>query len=72
MSEVTAGVPFLFKQWGDSIPFGQLNDEQRSMFGARFGNRTWPPGVSVRLGGKKAAGRELDGRTWDEYPAVAS
>jgi protein gp37 len=22
--------------------------------------------------GKKAAGRELDGRTWDEYPAVAS
>ena len=22
--------------------------------------------------GKKAAGRELDGRTWDEYPEVAS
>jgi protein gp37 len=21
--------------------------------------------------GKSAAGRELDGRTWDEYPAVA-
>jgi protein gp37 len=22
--------------------------------------------------GKKHAGRELDGRTWDEFPAVAS
>jgi protein gp37 len=28
--------------------------------------RTW---LMARLG-KKAAGRELDGRTWDEYPAV--
>lgn len=29
--------------------------------------RTW---LMARLG-KKAAGRELDGRTWDEYPAVS-
>lgn len=27
--------------------------------------RTWAP---VRRVGKKAAGRELDGRTWDQYP----
>lgn len=27
--------------------------------------------VAVNVG-KKAAGRELDGRTWDEFPAVAS
>ena len=26
---------------------------------------TWNPTYKV---GKKAAGRELDGRTWDEYP----
>ncbi len=36
----TAGVPFLFKQWGGPTP--------------------------------KANGRELDGRTWDEYPAVSA
>jgi protein gp37 len=35
---VTAGVPFLFKQWGGYT--------------------------------QKAGGRELDGRTWDEYPAA--
>jgi len=29
-------------------------------------HRTW---LMARLG-KKAAGRELDGRTWDDYPAV--
>ena len=40
---VAAGVPFLFKQWGEY-------DEN---------------GVKV---GKKAAGRMLDGRVWDEYP----
>jgi protein gp37 len=32
------------------------------------GAGTW---LMARVG-KKAAGRELDGRTWDEYPAVAS
>ena len=45
---VEAGVPFLFKQWGDHDSTG-------------------------RRVGKRAAGRELDGRTWDEYPqAVGS
>ena len=38
-----AGVPFLFKQWGE-------HDEN---------------GVKV---GKKAAGRMVDGRVWEEYP----
>ena len=32
------------------------------------GDGTWT--VGVRLAGKKAAGRVLDGRTWDEMPAV--
>ena len=41
-----AGVPFLFKQWGDH---------------ERDGRRV----------GKRTAGRELDGRTWDEYPQEA-
>lgn len=38
-----AGVPYLFKQWGEH----------------------GPDGVKV---GKKIAGRELDGRTWDGFP----
>jgi protein gp37 len=43
-----AGVPFLFKQWGEWAP---INDK----------------GTLQRIG-KKLAGRELDGRTWDQYP----
>jgi len=31
-----------------------------------------PDSVVYQRAGKKAAGRELDGRTWDEYPAVVS
>jgi len=30
----------------------------------------WPDGTAAMRVGKKAAGRELDGRTWDEYPRV--
>jgi protein gp37 len=44
---VAAGVPFLFKQWGEHD--GELK----------------------RIG-KKVAGRDLDGRTWDEYPTVGA
>ncbi len=46
------GVPFLFKQWGEHAPQGWAVGSE---------------GPMVRMG-KKAAGRELDGRTWDEYP----
>jgi protein gp37 len=62
---VNLDIPFLFKQWGEWAPSkvqAAVSDER---------------GVSVDLGeveilrriGKKAAGRELDGRTWDQYPA---
>jgi protein gp37 len=50
-----AKVPFLFKQWGE---YG--------IQGWRVGQHD---GAIVRMG-KKNAGRELDGRTWDEYPAL--
>lgn len=49
------GVPFLFKQWGEHAPQGWAVGSE---------------GPMVRMG-KKAAGRELDGRTWDEYPKEA-
>jgi len=49
-----AGVPFLFKQWGEYGPMGwQVSGTS--------------DGPLLRMG-KKNAGRQLDGRTWDEYP----
>ena len=84
-----AGVPFLFKQWGE---WGLQGDSTRQCF-------IWPDGTALEAGetqrspinglpipaavparpgwvhmvrvGKRAAGRELDGRTWDEYPEVS-
>ncbi len=51
----SAGVPFFFKQWGEFAP------DENGLFGS-VGNR-------MNQVGKKLAGRTLDGRTWDEYPA---
>ena len=61
---VAAGVPFHFKQWGAHVrpdqappdtwhgPDGQGDGYSDQMFRV----------------GKKRAGRELDGRTWDQFP----
>lgn len=49
-------IPFLFKQWGDWAPDYDLETGEQT------------PESMSRVG-KRAAGRELDGRTWDEYPA---
>lgn len=65
----STGVPFLFKQWGEWTP-----DEHPGSVHTYL-----PPGVDAGVPfppmttmlwrpGKKAAGRTLDGRTWDEYP----
>lgn len=64
-----AGVPFLFKQWGEWFPYGEFDGEGKQNScdrGERPGLwHTWEQplgGFSVRLlGGKKAAGRLLDG-----------
>ncbi len=80
-----ANVPFFFKQWGEWWPISQmpdgyiddhrekdpkkitvlqLNGEQRLFF---------PPGAMTCFKvGKKKAGRDLDGRTWDEMPEVSN
>jgi len=50
------GVPFLFKQWGEYIP------EVVPAPLSGLGIQSW------RRVGKKAAGRELDGREWNQYP----
>ena len=75
-----AGVPFMFKQWGEWCPRGPESLGYPSVEGVpRFrmtdaghngqdlaadgGNDVW-----MNRAGKKAAGRILDGRTWDEVP----
>jgi protein gp37 len=58
-----AKIPFYFKQrgqWTWNYPQG-LNLANRK--------QTYFEGVSFYRVGKKLAGRELDGRTWDEFPA---
>jgi protein gp37 len=60
-----AGVPFFFKQHGE-----WLHETQGIDF--HEGNKyyVWPDeSMSFRVG-KKAAGRILDGRTWDEMPEL--
>lgn len=69
-----AGVSYFFKQWGEWLPIGQdvrhvassQQDQGRHRTGETF--YAFPDQViSVRVG-KKAAGRLLDGREWNEYP----
>tara|TARA_R100000781_G_scaffold110309_4_gene75690 strand:- start:7486 stop:8535 length:1050 start_codon:yes stop_codon:yes gene_type:complete len=63
-----AGVPFLFKQWGEFAPSpdGGLPDDLPESAGHYF-DEPHPPGKTWRFG-KKRSGRLLDGRKWDEYP----
>ncbi len=86
------GVPFLFKQWGEWLPWAHFGDadvddppEQTRFKTMEFVDSTWvyvgyPDTWATMDGeiddmqcvgrvGKKAAGRLLDGRTWDEVPS---
>ena len=77
---VEVGIPFLFKQWGEWFPRDQwehnpnliLPDDDAAY---RETSRThlfedMNGSFPVHRVGKKAAGRVLDGYTWDEMPAV--
>lgn len=78
-----AGVAFLFKQWGEWTP-GENVERERGVVDTAFlfedGWHIYPLNLATDYGhiddqpdlyrvGKKAAGRHLDGRTWDEVPA---
>ncbi len=80
----SAGVAFLFKQWGDwqhgsKLPdwTGEivLNDGRRAPHAKDFGHineMEWGrfhPSIMAKVG-KKAAGRELDGVEWNQFPEV--
>lgn len=67
---VAHGVPFLFKQWGEWVT------EDQSPLDIVLPATSWrhlgEDQPSVWKVGKKAAGRELDGRTWDEFPEAVT
>jgi len=65
-----AGVPYFLKQWGEWGPVDPLEwDSSRDRLLAWSGADDPNGGGFVRRYGKHAAGRVLDGRTWDEMPA---
>ena len=89
---ISAGVPFLFKQWGswalsgarctgrdgDLAPqpgeiewWRTVTSSDRSQVGKKSPYILLDGDVTtLERVGKKAAGREIDGRTWDGYPPI--
>ena len=77
------GVAFHFKQWGEWCPSdgdagdlwlfhdGQSQPWTPGSRGAEPGRWALGGDALMVCAGKKLAGRELDGRTWDEFPAQA-
>ncbi|MEN8511997.1 phage Gp37/Gp68 family protein [Burkholderia sp. RS02] len=78
-----AGVPFLFKQWGEWAPGENAGPQKRTEATAHWWDGEWSFGsITPRAAetlhcddapdlwrcGKRAAGRHLDGRTHDEFP----
>ena len=57
-----AGVPFFFKRWGEWAPDAPVSKYADSTI-------KMDDGTYLRFVGKKRAGRMLDGREWNEYPA---
>lgn len=67
-----AGVPFLFKQWGEWLPGSQADESdgvQMISLGRCQDGHRWHNGTTSWKLGKKIAGRLLDGRTWDGAPS---
>ncbi|HKQ24133.1 MAG TPA: phage Gp37/Gp68 family protein [Burkholderiales bacterium] len=63
-----AGVPFFFKQWGELMPVCELKDAPKENVPPKL--MFYPSAeYCFEKVGKKAAGRQLDGRTHEEYPA---
>jgi protein gp37 len=65
-----AGVPFLFKQWGEWNQRHDMHANQQEVAGKLW--HTFDPDTSVCRVGKKAAGRCLDGREHNGFPGGAA
>jgi protein gp37 len=61
-----AGIPFLFKQWGEWIGREHLTNDQKLLLKGKVFH---DPSNSVRLG-RREAGRLLDGRKHHAYPEL--
>lgn len=60
---VNGDVPFLFKQWGEWVPCGMVEDETQY-------ETMLVEGTIMCKVGKKAAGRSLDGVIYHQFPKV--
>lgn len=69
---VAAGVPFLFKQWGEFCPPSQMPEDTFQRWDVHHGTETGINREASWRCGKKAAGRLLDGDLWDQYPTGSS
>jgi protein gp37 len=82
---VCAGVPFFFKQWGEWGPGSGFKYDKKTaavsicgrVIPGNTNRKDFPDDTRgawtyMRRVGKKAAGRELDGKTWDQRPEVKS
>jgi protein gp37 len=69
-----ADVPYLFKQWGEYQPTGYMAIGARQKGCVFVGDPIDDLGHrwEMRRVGKGKAGRELDGRTHDEFPKVVA
>ncbi|MFI2663221.1 DUF5131 family protein [Micromonospora carbonacea] len=63
-----SGTAFFFKQWGDHVPPSQMPEGTFMDWDIAHGTGAWDRDEPWRMG-KKRAGRLLDERTWDEFPA---
>lgn len=63
-----AGRPWLFKQWGEYLPVGQVPAPGAELVVPRTGH-VWEDGTTAWRIGKDAAGRLLDGREHSAWPA---
>ncbi|OZC62126.1 hypothetical protein CH267_00870 [Rhodococcus sp. 06-621-2] len=77
---VFTGTPFHFKQWGEWKPYPRdsgyfpahfvQREDGRLITDEQFWGVTQGHWNGVQRVGKKKAGRELDGRMWDQTPSV--
>jgi protein gp37 len=67
---VRLGIAYHFKQWGEWAPLSTVSGHQELPFGNYIIPSAGNPGFGFIRKGKTAAGRILDGRTWDEFPTV--
>ena len=65
-----AGIAFHFKQWGQFIPVGQTDKTWYNSGDLMFAADGATPMHAIRLKSKHDAGRQLDGREWNEFPEV--